>query len=406
MRGLLSTRDIRTANTPAGLLGIAPPPVNRNTVAPAVQQATPERRRAGFLSFLLGGTEGRQAEQDRLDSEPLREASRARMLRLQSYVDTLDPSLQLAYEANREALGEAFASRGEAVTLDQGDVRMVGDRVVYGAPFEAAPGSTIFDPTRPGQAIARAPSEAKVAGGALVAPDGTVLYRGPQVESVAATADAFVTPEIAQGQGGGAPRIVRSSRPETVTIQPGGEAITLGADGRPVNRVASTQQRPMSDADQAAIARAESNLASIGTATARAQNILAQIEGGELNLGPLTNTISGVRNLTGQSSQNSLNYEALMNWAKEARDAILSANTGVQTDQDAVRALDRIISSPNDENVVKQSIQRFIEANAATAEVMQRDIARRGGQAPAPASPSPQISREAAIAELRRRGRI
>lgn len=359
-------------------------------------QAPPQRSRVSgwrLLDGILGGktvTESLDAERAHETQEAMRPETDARMARIRSYVDTLPPALQLAFASNPEKLGEAMATRAQGRVLDQGDVYLSGETPGYAAPFEAAPGSAIFDPLHPNAPVAMAPQENKVAGGALVAPDGRVLYRGPAVEGVAATADAFVTPEIAQGQGGGAPQIQRSARPDAVTVAPGGEVISFGSDGSVAGRVASSQPRPMSDSDQAAVRTSEGTLATIRTATGRAQNILRQIDNGELNLGPMTNGISGARNALGRSNQNSLNYDALMNWAREARDAILAANTGVQTDGDAVRALERIISSPQDEQVVKQAVNRFIQANAATQQVLERDIARRSGpQGGAPAASGP-----------------
>lgn len=367
---------------------LAPVPTPAATFAPA-----PRRGRVNPLRvasrFILGGEDPFQAsdaERARLEAEAQRPQLLARQSRIQSYVDTLPPELQLAFAANPEKLGEAMASRAEGRVLDQGDVYLSGETPGYAAPFEAAPGSSVFDPRHPDAPVATAPQENKVAGGALVDPSGRVLYRGPQVEGVAATADAYVTPEIAQGAGGGAPAIARLARPDAVNLAPGGEVVQLGPDGTVTGRVASTSQRPMSDADQAAVARAENALAQNRVARGRATQFRQQISAGDLNLGPVTNFVGGLRNAAGRSNPNSLNLDALLNWAKEARDSILMANTGVQTDGDAVRALERIISTPNDERVVSAALQRFEESQAATAEVFERDIARRqGGAQSAPA---------------------
>lgn len=383
-------------------------------VPPPQAPAAPRRERvSGWRVFdrVLGGqtvTEGLDAERTRLEAERMRPQLEAETARIAALVRAMPADAQIAYALNPEKFGEALSSRSEGRVLDQGDVYMSGETPGYAAPFEAAPGSSVFDPRNPSAPIAVAAQENKVAGGALVSPDGRVLYRGPAVEGVAGTADAFYTPEIAQGAGGGAPRVVREARPDSVTVAPGGEVISLNPDGSVASRVGSTQARPMSDADQSAVARAENTLAQNRVARGRAAQFRRQLARGELNLGPMTNGISGLRNMTGRSDANSLNYDALMNWAKEARDAILAANTGVQTDGDAVRALERIISTPNDERVVSAALQRFEESQAATAQVFERDIQRRSSApapAAAPAAPA-GISREAAIAEARRRGLI
>jgi hypothetical protein len=170
--------------------------------------------------------------------------------------------------------------------------------------------------------------------------------------------------------------------PDIQNVAAGGEALVFN-DGVLSGRVASTQARPLSDADQTAIARADNQIVSLDTSLARAAAIEGQIARNELNLGVLENTGSGLRNLAGMSNQNSLNYDALLAWAKEARNAILQANTGVQTDQDAIRELDTILSSTRDERIVTAALRRFQEARSATRAALQRDIQRRqGGAAP------------------------
>jgi hypothetical protein len=165
--------------------------------------------------------------------------------------------------------------------------------------------------------------------------------------------------------------------PEITPLAAGGTAVITDPTGQVQNTIASEARRPLSDADQTAIARAENTLTQSRTSRQRATQIVEQIRTGSLNLGAIENIIASGRNLAGMSDQNSLNYDALLRWAKEARDTILAANTGVQTDGDAVRALERIITSPNDERTVSASLQDFITASTATAEVFARDIARR-----------------------------
>lgn len=364
------------------------PPMAERAPAPAPMSAprgAPARDRvSGWRVFdrVLGGqtvTQGLDAERARLEAEAQRPQLLARQARIQSYVDTLPPELQLAFAANPEELGKAFSTRAEGRVLDQGDVYLSGETPGYAAPFEVAPGSSVFNPLNPGAPISVAPQENKVAGGALVDPTGRVLYRGPQVNGVAAGSDAYITPEIVAGAGGGAPVIDRAARPETVNLAPGAEVVTLDANGNPVNRVSSQTARPMSDADQGAVAKAEANVARIDTAISRAQAIRQQLDSGELNLGPVTNFLGGIRNATGNSDANSLNYDSLRNWAGQARQAILETANGVQTEGDALRALELILSNPNDERVVRQALERYIEAQAPIRTVYQRDIARRSG---------------------------
>jgi hypothetical protein len=167
----------------------------------------------------------------------------------------------------------------------------------------------------------------------------------------------------------------------TVNVAPGGQVYR---DGQLYAQ--NTAPRPMSDSDQKAIAEAEGRIAALDTSLSRAAEIERQIMQGELNLNPIANTVSAARNAAGFSNQNSLNYDALRNWAMEARNAILQANTGVQTDQDAIRELNTILSGTRDEGVVLGALRRFQDSRTSTRSVFERDIARREGGQVAPSS--------------------
>lgn len=377
------------------------------TLMPAPAQAPAPARRprvSGWRVFdrVLGGqtvTEGLDAERERLEAEPMREASRARMLRLQSYVDSLSPDLQLAYEANREKLGEAFASRGEAVTLNRGDVRMEGNRPVYAAPFDAAPGASIFNPLNPSTPLAVAAQENKVAGGALVAPDGRVLYRGPAVEGVAATSDAYVTPEIAQGEGGGAPAIARSAfiAPDVVSTPQGGTTNVIDPrTGQIINSVQGNPGRSgpeLTRFQERQLEEYYGDLASIDAIDGELGRFDGMIASGELDLGPLENFAGGVRNAVGMSSQNSRNMAEFRSTLERIRNDSLRLNKGVQTEGDAQRAWNELVTNINDPAVVRQQLARIQALNARARTFRQQRISALegggpGGQ-PAPAAQSP-----------------
>lgn len=177
---------------------------------------------------------------------------------------------------------------------------------------------------------------------------------------------------------------ITAERPQLATVSPGQEVLGVSPYGQTTLQGQSSQERPLSASDQNALDAADQNLTRLGTSIGRAQQILQQIQSNELNLGPVANAVSGVRNRFGRSDANSLNYDALLAWAKEARNAALSANTGVQTDQDAIRELDTIISNIGDERVVSAALGRYIDKNEQTVESIQRGVDRRmagrGGQ--------------------------
>lgn len=374
----------------------APSPQIAPQAAPVAPAAPRQRERVSgwrLLDRVLGGetiTEGLDNERTRLQAEAMRPEMEAQQARLRALASGFGPEAELAFALNPTATGEAFASNLEGYTLGAGGLRGGVRGIAASAPTFTTVNDDIFR-NEPGTG-----RSVQTATASPAYSDITARYNAenPTVGANSRVVNLPTGNVVAEGY----------IAPEVQNVAPGAEALVF-ENGRLVNRVGSTQQRPISDADQAAIARAEAALALSSTAVGRAQRIISQIDNGDLNLGPMTNAISEGRNRLGQSDANSLNYEELRNWAKEARDAILSANTGVQTDQDAIRALDRILSSAGDERVVRQSIERFVQSTTATQDAMRRDIARRSGQG-APAAQDGGISREAAIAEARRRGLI
>jgi len=371
-------------------------------MAPAPAPAPAQRARVSPWRVLDGifSSEGDGTVSGALDRERARlqaEAERPQMMaqRQQALESIRDPReralfLGMGGEDWQKNVGQQFAPQviaaggiqsviGNGQRVGAPQSREFGDRIATTDPLTGQTTYTDPRPMTPGERTAE-----------TVAQTGRINALNVPVAPNTDLVDPTTGRKIYQGY----------RAPEIVNVAPGGEALVF--DGTtPVGRVGSTQVRPMSDADQAAVARAENTLAQNRVARSRAAQFRQQIAGGDLNLGPVTNSISGLRNMAGQSNPNSLNYDALMNWAKEARDTILAANTGVQTDGDAVRALERIISTPNDERVVAAALQRFEESQAATAQVFERDIQRRsaaplpaGGGQPAPAAP-PQVAYDA-----------
>ncbi len=302
-----------------------------------------------------------------------------------------DPLAQDLYASGNEEFLNSLGGRYRDEVLAQGSVRSRG--TAGGAEnVAAAPVITRFDDRY----------------GAYDPLSGSTTFSQPR----GMTEAEITTRELGLGnldvaRQDAATRRITAERPQIATAGAGVEVYGVGADGQTSQLAANTQARPMSDADQTAIGNAEVQIEALNTSLTRAQEISRQIQAGELNLGLVENLVSGGRNLLGVSDQNSLNYDALLNWAKDARNAVLQSNTGVQTDQDAIRELDTILSGTRDERIVAAALQRFQEARRATRDVFQRDIERRLGQGQPQASPQQQggqVSREAAIAELRRRG--
>lgn len=115
-------------------------------------------------------------------------------------------------------------------------------------------------------------------------------------------------------------------------------------------------------------------------------SLLAQIQGGGIELGPIDNTISGIRNWAGQSNEKSRNFASLKASLEKLRNDSLRLNKGVQTEGDAVRAWNEILASINDAPLVMQRLGEVQLINQRAVELRQKLIDNRrrsyGSQAP------------------------
>lgn len=101
------------------------------------------------------------------------------------------------------------------------------------------------------------------------------------------------------------------------------------------------------------------------------------IDKGELSLGPGSNFLSGVQNFTGTSSRGSQNYALFQSDLENLRNESLRLNAGPQTDSDAQRAWNELITNINDPQVVKRQIKRIQDLNTQASGFKQQAIAIR-----------------------------
>jgi hypothetical protein len=157
----------------------------------------------------------------------------------------------------------------------------------------------------------------------------------------------------------------------------------------------------------------------IGTASNMSADLgalVSQIEGGGLNLGPVSNLISEGRNFAGHSSENSRNYQSFKATLERLRNDSLRLNKGVQTDGDAQRAWNELLTNINDPQVVAQRLREIDAINRRAVELQQFNlnqidqnygrqpmdtaplrtqpaaVGARPAQAPAPAQAQPQAT--------------
>jgi hypothetical protein len=147
------------------------------------------------------------------------------------------------------------------------------------------------------------------------------------------------------------------------------------------------------------------------------RSIEKQIGSGALNLGPVDNLLSAGRNRIGLSNEQSRNYESFKAKLENMRNAVLLLNKGVQTEGDAQRAMNELMSNLNDPGVVQQRLAEIRKINQRAADIRKNnvnilrqnfgaeplDFAPLENQPSAIGAPSGLPSMDAIEAEIRRR---
>ena len=93
-----------------------------------------------------------------------------------------------------------------------------------------------------------------------------------------------------------------------------------------------------------------------GDTVAAMERHIEDIKTGKLQLGPMANLESRVRNLTGYSTPESVRFSDLQRDVQAAVQAVLTAAKGTQTADDARRAQQQILDNPNDPKVVMSAL--------------------------------------------------
>jgi hypothetical protein len=141
----------------------------------------------------------------------------------------------------------------------------------------------------------------------------------------------------------------------------------------------SIPEKPM---PVAALKLQDENLESIASASginSDLSNFVKQIDSGSLNLGFLANALSGAKNFAGMSDEQSRNLQSFKSTLEKMRNASLSLNKGVQTDGDAQRAWNELVTNINDPKVVRQRLIEIqaLNARAAKLKMAKNNVLRR-----------------------------
>lgn len=116
----------------------------------------------------------------------------------------------------------------------------------------------------------------------------------------------------------------------------------------------------------------QSDLEDIGVASSMGADIAsikAQLDTGALKLGPVENVASKAKNLAGLSDEQSRNFATFRATLEKIRNDSLRLNKGVQTEGDAVRAWNELLSNINDPNLVKQRLGEIENINQRAAQL-------------------------------------
>lgn len=99
-----------------------------------------------------------------------------------------------------------------------------------------------------------------------------------------------------------------------------------------------------------------------------------QIEEGKLQLGPVKNIIGQGRNALGMSDENSRNLASFKASIEKLRNDSLRLNKGVQTEGDAIRAMNELIANINDPGVVKKRLDEIQKINERAVNLRKNNI--------------------------------
>lgn len=137
------------------------------------------------------------------------------------------------------------------------------------------------------------------------------------------------------------------------------------------------QQKNVPKLPTSALKLQQEDLDAVGTASSIQSDLGAlknQIDSGQLKLGPVNNLISAGRNMAGISDDNSRNYASFRSTLEKLRNDSLRLNKGVQTEGDAQRAWNELISNINDPQVVSKRMGEIQKINERAANLHRMNI--------------------------------
>ena len=121
----------------------------------------------------------------------------------------------------------------------------------------------------------------------------------------------------------------------------------------------------------------QEELDAVGTSASINADLAAmgqQIDSGKLQLGPVNNLLAKGKNLIGASDESSRNLATFQSTLEKLRNDSLRLNKGVQTEGDAQRAWNEMITNINDPKVVKQRLGEIQKINERAANLRKMNV--------------------------------
>lgn len=140
---------------------------------------------------------------------------------------------------------------------------------------------------------------------------------------------------------------------------------------------ARREQKNVPKLPTSALKMQQEELDAVGTSASINADLAAmgqQIDSGKLQLGPVNNLLAKGKNLIGASDESSRNLATFQSTLEKLRNDSLRLNKGVQTEGDAQRAWNEMITNINDPKVVKQRLGEIQKINERAANLRKMNV--------------------------------
>jgi len=358
----------------------------RMAPAPAAPAAPARRGQPGFLTYLLGGSEGLDAERARRQAEADRPQMMARQAQLRQAAEAMGPAAMLAFDLNPEKFGENLSEQYAPQVIGAGGVQsLIGTGARVSAPRDVEFGDSLvrLDPLNPQPT--------------------TLATRGPTIqEGIARQAAEQKARDDAER------RRLDQQRLELDRSRYGSDEEYRQAQLDLENRKFESGQsapRPGDNEDRAAIVGFEAANARFAT---QLRNIAGDPEAGAppaFELSPLNAARYKAALATGIGmTPEAAAYGDYVSEIEAAVSESLRLNVGPQTDQDAIREARALLSNIDNREYVMRRLPTVMANNDRLRAGRERLLRERrpnggaapaGGGQPAPAAPGRATHRNA-----------